>query len=621
MSPFCVRCLILSCAVIAAIAVPLAATSVCAGGGILHVDDDAVPGGDGQSWDTAFRFLRDALTVANTPGSGVSEVRVAQGTYRPDEDEANPEGTGDINQNFAIASELTLQGGYAGLGAADPDLYDPKQLITTLSGDLNGDDGPDFANYADNCLHVVTIQNTAEDTQLKGLTIYGGHAFGDGGWGLPDDFGAGVHSLDASLLIEECTFDRNWASVRGAGLYAPSGQVVIKGCSFMRNEVDDGWGGGAYVGQGMVSESLFFECIGPYYNSYSAGGLWCSNATISNCAFVDCVGSAVSCESGTTIASCQFAGNYGETGGALAILGDNVHVSNSTFLDNSATDVGAISQALGEGNCIVNCRFVGNGASNHATVFVYSGSMSLANCHFSGNEGLSASDSTYALPGGTAEVALIGCTFTLNFYGGVGANTGSTFDLSNCISWGNSHGAQIDENALQGLITYNYCCIQGWDGSLGGVGNDGLDPLFIDPDGADDIPGTLDDDCRLAADSPSRNAGNNNYLPPDTLDLDGDGDTSEPIPLDLDLLPRISQGTVDRGPYEFHPICAADLFPDVDGFGDGLIGPGDLAQLLVQWGQCDAEECTADIFPADAPDGIVGLGDLSELLVQWGACE
>ncbi len=64
-------------------------------GTVLYVDDDADPGGDGSSWRMAYEFLQDALANAK----GVSEIRVAQGTYKPDRDEANPDGTvgvGDI---------------------------------------------------------------------------------------------------------------------------------------------------------------------------------------------------------------------------------------------------------------------------------------------------------------------------------------------------------------------------------------------------------------------------------------------------------------------------------------------------------------------------------------------
>ena len=591
-------------------------------GTVLYVDDDAPSGGDGATWETAFRFLRDALSVVNTPGSGVSEVRIAQGTYKPDQDEANPKGTGDINQSFTIVSGLTLQGGYAGLGASDPDVYDSKQFVTMLSGDLNGDDGPDFANYKDNCLHVVSIQSAQNDVCLKGLTIYGGHAAGDEPWS-PESQGAGVNCLEAStLMLYECRFDRNWTSGCGAGLHAPAGSIVINSCSFLKNESHDCKGGGAYIEQGTVSNSLFSECVAPFYNTGSGGGLWCSTASILNCQFVDCVGSGVSCGSNTSITSCEFIGNSGEGGGGVVFFeADNVRILNSTFLDNGATCGGAI-ECRGDGHVIVNCHFLGNHAGITSAMEIEEGSVSLVNCVFSGN-----GPDPYTLRIHEGQLTLVNCTFSLNVnkHGSPTVLIGrlALTSMLNCIMWGNTNEDRVGEAAqieAYGAIMVNSCTVEGWTGILGGVGNDGLDPLFIDPDGADDIPGTLDDDCRLAADSPSRNAGNNNYLPPDIVDLDGDGDISEPIPLDLDLLPRISQGTVDRGPYEFHPICAADLFPDVDGFGDGLIGPGDLAQLLAKWGPCP-EPCPADIWPDAAPDGVVGAGDLATLLVHWGQCE
>jgi hypothetical protein len=53
-------------------------------------------------------------------------------------------------------------------------------------------------------------------------------------------------------------------------------------------------------------------------------------------------------------------------------------------------------------------------------------------------------------------------------------------------------------------------------------GNIDDDPLFVDPDGPDGVPGTSDDDFRLALTSPSIDAGLNEAVPPDmTTDLDG----------------------------------------------------------------------------------------------------
>ncbi|MEE9129490.1 MAG: hypothetical protein V3T84_05690 [Phycisphaerales bacterium] len=67
-------------------------SSAAHGGGVRFVDDDASPGGDGTSWNTAYRFLQDAL--ADASGGDVSDIRVAQGVYKPDRDEANSQGHG-----------------------------------------------------------------------------------------------------------------------------------------------------------------------------------------------------------------------------------------------------------------------------------------------------------------------------------------------------------------------------------------------------------------------------------------------------------------------------------------------------------------------------------------------
>ena len=133
-------------------------SSIAHGGGLLFVDDDAPPGGDGKGWDTAYRFLADALVAA---GKGqVGEIRVAQGVYQPDRDEANPDGTGDREATFQLINGLALLGGYAGIGAKDPDARDIELYETILSGDLLGNDGPDFKNNDENSYPVVTGSGT-----------------------------------------------------------------------------------------------------------------------------------------------------------------------------------------------------------------------------------------------------------------------------------------------------------------------------------------------------------------------------------------------------------------------------------------------------------------------------
>ena len=62
---------------------------------VLHVDDDAGPAGDGSSWGQAYTFLQDALAVAAASGGLVTEIRVGQGTYSPDQDESGAVTPGD----------------------------------------------------------------------------------------------------------------------------------------------------------------------------------------------------------------------------------------------------------------------------------------------------------------------------------------------------------------------------------------------------------------------------------------------------------------------------------------------------------------------------------------------
>lgn len=95
------------------------------------------------------------------------------------------------------------------------------------------------------------------------------------------------------------------------------------------------------------------------------------------------------------------------------------------------------------------------------------------------------------------------------------------------------------------------------------------DPLFANPDGHDNIPGTLDDDFHLTSGSPAIDTGNMAMLPPDVYDLDRDGDHEETIPVDLDFNARVHEGglepgysQVDLGPFEYDapPVIIANEY-------------------------------------------------------------
>ena len=251
------------------------------GNHIRYLDDDAPPGGDGTSWATALRFLQDALAAAAVPGGGIDEIRVAQGIYRPDRSSATPDGTGDRHATFQLVNGVQVWGGYAGLGTPNPHQRDPDLYPTILSGDLAGNDGPDFAFNGDNSYHVVTASGTDPTALLGSVTVTAGNADGeddpvcfggpnhgdpcssDGQCGegvncvSPDSLGAGFFVITGQPTLFDCRIVENFAAFQGAGMLLKFGShATIAACTFIGNRALDN-GGGMYLGQ---SSPLVIEC-------------------------------------------------------------------------------------------------------------------------------------------------------------------------------------------------------------------------------------------------------------------------------------------------------------------------------------------------------------------------
>src|SRR5688572_27934600 len=108
----------------------------------LYVNASATPGGEGRSWSDAI----DNLTLALDLAYANEQIWVAAGTYRP----AAP--NGDRAASFAMKNGVALYGGFAGTETTLAQ-RDPAAHPTILSGDLNGDDGPDFTNTSENSYH------------------------------------------------------------------------------------------------------------------------------------------------------------------------------------------------------------------------------------------------------------------------------------------------------------------------------------------------------------------------------------------------------------------------------------------------------------------------------------
>jgi hypothetical protein len=181
---------------------------------------------------------------------------------------------------------------------------------------------------------------------------------------------------------------------------------------------------------------------------------------------------------------------------------------------------------------LTNVIFSGNAAQAGGGMFNENSSPILTNVIFSGNAVTVSGGGMANFNGSNPN--LINVTFSGNTAssGGGMANNNSNPTLTNVIIW-NSVGGSIIDSFSTPDVTYSN--IQ--DGYTG-TGNINANPLFVDADGPDNTVGTLDDNLRLQSGSPSINTGNNAAVPTGvTTDLEGK--------------PRIQDGTVDMGAYEY----------------------------------------------------------------------
>ena len=201
---------------------------------------------------------------------------------------------------------------------------------------------------------------------------------------------------------------------------------------------------------------------------------------------------------------CAFLENTSdEEGGAVYLNSSDVSFTNCTFLANHTDltddrDGGALCSYNSRPE-VVNCLFAHNSTkARGGAIFVTGYSLTAVNCTIANN----------TCTGTYTDEAFGGGIFLY----GVGA------DISNCIAWGNSdysgnsQSAQIYKDPSHDpSVSYTNT-----DGSWywpGGTGNISADPLFVDADGPDNIPGTVDDDFRLSANSPCIDAGDNDAVP------------------------------------------------------------------------------------------------------------
>ncbi len=299
---------------------------------------------------------------------------------------------------------------------------------------------------------------------------------------------------------------------------------------------------------------------------YSEGG----SPTVTNCTFIyneARSGGAICCgDSSSIISTCKFSGNRAYDGGGMYNSPEgNPTIINCTFKGNHASrHGGGIYNQFGSPT-LTNCKIVGNTAGEQGSVYGEGGGMNnrdgcdtiLINCVITDNLVIGNSYGGYG--GGIctrnmkidSSQIFINCTFARNSapsgislsYDSHEEGFSSTVQITNSIIWDSGNKIRNNDSSA---ITITYSDMRGgWSGQ----GNINTDPVFVDADGADNIFGTEDDNFRLSLGSPCIGAGDNSALP-------------QSVVTDFDGNPRIVNGIVDMGAYEWTP--APDVFYYVD---------------------------------------------------------
>ncbi|MHC4741337.1 MAG: choice-of-anchor Q domain-containing protein [Planctomycetota bacterium] len=335
---------------------------------VIYVDADAAAGGDGSSWAAAFKYLQDALTTA----SANDEIRIAQGTYVPDQNSTNPDGSEDRTATFQLINGLAVYGGYAGYGAHDPNERDVDAYETILSGDLLGndivpasvEDLPSEPTRSDNCYHVLTGVKSYEPDPigfvLDGVTIASGHAV-DGAY-----CGGGMDAGDVTMKVANCTFRDNCAAVFGGGMFYDDKEPtsVISGCTFIGNSAQSGAGVYSRTGD-TPPEPNFVNCLfADNFATDRGGGMYVDESYIDvkNCVFINNTalaegGGIYNDDAYARIMNCMISGNFaGRNGGGICSNQVRTWLTNCTIVGNEAGEKGGgLFDAVRWNRCVTNC--------------------------------------------------------------------------------------------------------------------------------------------------------------------------------------------------------------------------------------------------------------------------
>ncbi len=476
-----------------------------------------------------------------------------------------------ISEGLALATVTDDEvhvavGTYSGVGNTEIDFIRNVKLICDGPfGSCIVDGGGD--TWAFDFDHADSHPDVDRRAELRGFKITNCDA----------SVGAAIRISQTQPTIRNCWLTGNHAGSGGAISMIKLANPLIENCLIVDNSASEG--GAIYANQidGSLVQAEIKNCIigrAGEPNTASAGGgaLWLlgpGTITISNTrieantsgskgAGIRLIGPSAQVRLANCVLAKNIVSSGNDDGGAIAILG--------------GTNDGARARVR-----LMNCLVVANSARYGGGIFVGTGGqdqqysqLEFVNSTFYGN--------TASATNGGHEL-----------YFAPNADTQATTSVvHNAIVWKTASTGKSVER-IQGKLTIEESDVKDLS-SLSGTGitlSDNIDgdPLFIDPDGTDNVLGNRDDNFRIKNSptaSPCKDNGDQTLRLEDFADLDGDSNTAELTPLDLDLYNRYLGAEVDMGSYEMDTCTTnADC--------------GDDSNLCNGLEKCDQAHCVIDI--------------------------
>lgn len=378
---------------------------------VVYVDVGATGANNGNSWTDAYADLQAALDAAEASGGAIHEIWVADGTYKPSKriDPDDPR-----SATFQLLDGVAVYGGFAGTETSI-DERDIEANPTILSGDFNGNDGPDFLNYEENAYHVLKAENVDAATILNGFTITSGNANADP---YVNDRGGGLWISNATPRMDACRFVNNWAGTPrpptsvadwenvahsyggGGSLYLESfgelegaQEMQVTACEFAENG-SSGIGGAVFVYRSNIAlKDCYFlgntAASGGGIGAESHGRLRVEGTTfVENRAALDGGAIAASATLSVAIYQSNFDWNTGSIGGAVSVRAAEVSIDQSEFRYNEAeTRGGAVATSNCQSVQLASNRFNSNVAEDGGAVDLgHTGNALLTGNYFSHND-------------------------------------------------------------------------------------------------------------------------------------------------------------------------------------------------------------------------------------------